>query len=179
MPTKPALPGGCVACFAVDAVVPPPPPQPASSARTTSAMSLRAIPLKVPRQPPDHAESVPSAATGQIQSVYLARIFRQHGNELRDVVRGSTETHTLLRDRIVGITGATILVDLVCALLALLFEHDAKGTQVTSFGSALFWSTTQILTVSSSFQNPITSAGQILDVFMEIWAMIVVAGATG
>src|SRR4051812_37939885 len=122
MPTKPARPGGCVACFAVDAVVPP--PQPASSARTTSAMSLRAIRLKVPHRAPDHAEPVPSAAAGQIPAVYLARIFRQHGKELRDVVEGSTETHTLLRDRIVGITVATIVVDLVCGLLALLFEHD-------------------------------------------------------
>ena len=73
----------------------------------------------------------------------------------------------------------TVVIDLICAVLAYLLEHDAHNTQVTSFGSALFWTTTQLLTVSSSFQNPLTTGGQILDVFMEIWAMLIVASLSG
>lgn len=73
----------------------------------------------------------------------------------------------------------TVGVDLLCAVLALVFEHHAKQTQVTSFGSALFWTSTQLLTVSSSIQNPISTLGRLLDVGMEIYAITVVASLAG
>jgi hypothetical protein len=79
----------------------------------------------------------------------------------------------------VGIALATIGFDLVCAVLALLFEHDAAQTQVTSFGSALFWTSTQLLTVSSSIQNPISTPARVLDVAMEVYAITVVATLAG
>lgn len=101
------------------------------------------------------------------------------GLELRDVFRARTETHRRLRDRLAGIAIATVGIDLICALLALWFEHHGKGTQVTSFGSALFWTSTQLLTVSSSIQNPVTTAGRVLDVAMEIYAITVISAAAG
>src|SRR6185369_15722585 len=73
----------------------------------------------------------------------------------------------------------TLVVDLMCAGLALLFEHHAKQTQVASFGSALFWTSTQLLTVSSSLQNPITTAGRVLDVVMELYAITVIGALAG
>jgi hypothetical protein len=79
----------------------------------------------------------------------------------------------------VGIALVTVGVDLLCAVLALVFEHHAKQTQVTSFGSALFWTSTQLLTVSSSIQNPISTAARLLDVGMEIYAITVVASLAG
>jgi hypothetical protein len=79
----------------------------------------------------------------------------------------------------VGIALATLGVDLLCAVLALVFEHHAKQTQILSFGSALFWTSTQLLTVSSSIQNPISSPGRVLDVAMEIYAITVVASLAG
>ncbi len=98
------------------------------------------------------------------------------------MVRARTPTHQRFRGRLAAILVATIGVDLICAVLALLFEQHAKQTQLKSFGSALFWTSTQLLTVSSSIQNPISDAGRLLDVFMEIWAITVIAalaGATG
>jgi hypothetical protein len=47
--------------------------------------------------------------------------------------------------------------------LASLERHSHK-TVIKTFGSAAFWTTTQLLTVSSQ----ITVGGRILDVFMEI-----------
>ena len=90
--------------------------------------------------------------------MYIVRVMREAATELRDVARAGTPTHGHLRDRVVAIAVATLAVDLVCAVLALL-EHDAKQTQVTSFGSALFWTSTQLLTVSSSLENPISVGG--------------------
>jgi hypothetical protein len=99
--------------------------------------------------------------------------------EVRDVVRARTPTHARLRDSLVGIVLATVGVDLVCAVLALVFERHASQTQVMSFGSALFWTSTQLLTVSSSIQNPISTPARVLDVAMEVYAITVIAGLAG
>jgi hypothetical protein len=111
--------------------------------------------------------------------MYVAGVLRTTLTEVRDVVRAKTPTHGRLRDRLVGIGLATLGVDLLCAVVALIFEHHAKQSQVTSFGSALFWTSTQLLTVSSSIQNPISTAGRVLDVAMEIYAITVVASLAG
>jgi hypothetical protein len=111
--------------------------------------------------------------------MYVAGVVRNTAAEVRDVVRAQTPTHSRLRDRLVGIALVTIGFDLLCAVLALVFEHTAKQTQVTSFGSALFWTSTQLLTVSSSIQNPISTPARLLDVAMEVYAITVVASLAG
>jgi hypothetical protein len=50
---------------------------------------------------------------------------------------------------------------------------------IKSYGSALFWTSTQLLTVSSSIKNPVSTGGRVLDVFMEIWAITVIATLAG
>ena len=37
----------------------------------------------------------------------------------------------------------------------------------------------QLLTVSSQIKNPLTAGGRIVDVVLEVWAVIVVAGSAG
>jgi hypothetical protein len=99
--------------------------------------------------------------------------------EFRDVLRAATDTHRRLRDHLLTIAVATAGVDLLCAVLALLFERDSAQTEVKTFGSALFWTTTQLLTVSSQLKNPISAPGRVLDVFMEIYAITVIATLAG
>jgi len=111
--------------------------------------------------------------------VYLLRVSREMVGEVRDVLRAGTPTHGRLRDRLVAIAVATVGFDLVCAVLAFLFEHHQNQTQIESFGSALFWTTTQLLTVSSSIQNPISFPGRVLDILMEIYAITVIASLAG
>jgi hypothetical protein len=105
----------------------------------------------------------------------LRKAMLRSGRELRDVIRAATDTHRRLRDHLVAIVVATIGVDAVCATAAYFLERHAPQTEIKTFGSALFWTTTQLLTVSSQLKNPITTGGRILDVFMEAWAISVVA----
>jgi hypothetical protein len=84
-----------------------------------------------------------------------------------------------LRDHLVTITITTVGVDLLCAIVAFLLERHSAQTEIKTFGSAAFWTTTQLLTVSSSLKNPISGGGRILDVFMEIYAITVIAGLAG
>jgi hypothetical protein len=109
----------------------------------------------------------------------LPRVLGSAARELRDVVRAATATHRRLRDQLVAIAVATVGIDLFCAIVAFLLERHSQQTEIKTVGSAAFWTTTQLLTVSSQIKNPISSGGRILDVFMEIYAITVIAGLAG
>jgi hypothetical protein len=59
------------------------------------------------------------------------------------------------------------------------FERNARQTDIHTFFDAFFFTTVQLLTVSSQIKNPLSVAGRIVDIFLEIWAVIVVAGSAG
>jgi hypothetical protein len=93
------------------------------------------------------------------------------------VLRASTPAHAALRSRIAGVTILSIAVDLVCSGLAWTFERGHG--EITTYWNALFWTTTQMLTVSSQFPNPLTTGGKLLDVCLELYAVVVVTSVAG
>ena len=101
------------------------------------------------------------------------------GREIARVARADTITHRHLRERIVAMFALTLVVDAFCAVLIWLSERHAAGTDVKGIGTALFFSSTQLLTVSSSMANPLTTAGRVLDVAMEAYSITVVAALAG
>jgi hypothetical protein len=111
--------------------------------------------------------------------MYMARVTRAAAGELRGVLRAETPTHGHLRDTLAAIAVATVGIDLVCAVLAFVFERHVNGTAIHSFGSAAFWTSTQLLTVSSQIPNPLSVPGRVLDVCMEGYAITVVATLAG
>ena len=92
----------------------------------------------------------------------------EHVEHEMDVARGR------FRSRVATLVGASLALDLVAAALALSFEHGAHDA-FSSYFDALFWTTTQLLTVSSQLPNPERAATKVLDVVLEAWAIIVVA----
>ena len=98
-------------------------------------------------------------------------------SELAMVIRGESRTHKFLRSRLAFLLLSTLVLDLVASVLMYLLEHDARGTDFHTFGGALFWVTAQLTTVSSQMANPVTPAGRVLDIFLELWAISVVATA--
>lgn len=98
--------------------------------------------------------------------------------ELRRLVSWS-ERHRRLVARIVIALALSVIADLIGALLVWSFESGVKGSQIHGFGDALFFSTVQLLTVSSSLKNPVTAAGKVLDVALEAWAIFVVTAVAG
>ncbi len=89
------------------------------------------------------------------------------------------ERHRRLFARLLLVLLATAVIDIGGSVLIYVFERRASGTDVHSFGDALFFTTVQLLTVSSQLRNPLTAAGRVVDVLLEIWAVIVVAGSAG
>jgi hypothetical protein len=102
-----------------------------------------------------------------------------HARELRDVLRAATPTHRRFREHLLTMLIVTVGVDVVCTIAAFMLERDAPQTEVRTFAGAAFWVSTQLLTVSSSIKNPVTVGGRILDVFMEVYAITVVAALAG
>ncbi len=89
------------------------------------------------------------------------------------------ERHRRLLARILIAFGLSLIVDFACAALMWSFESGLKGSSIHGFGDALFFATVQILTVSSSATNPVTHAGQIVDVALEFWAIFVITAVAG
>jgi len=87
--------------------------------------------------------------------------------------------HKRLLKRLGLVLALSVVVDLVGTVAIYFAERHAHGTQITSVGDALFFTTVQLLTVSSQIQNPFTSWGRVFDVLLQVWAVIVVAGSAG
>jgi hypothetical protein len=91
-----------------------------------------------------------------------------HVEHEMDVARGR------FRSRIAKLTLASLVLDLAAAGAVLASEHGAPHA-FTTYLDALFWTTTQLLTVSSQLPNPERALTKVLDVILEAWAIIVVA----
>src|SRR5215210_4905074 len=95
--------------------------------------------------------------------------------EVRMVLRGESRAHRFLRSRLMFLLGATLALDAVATLLMYLFEHDVRRSGFHDLGGALFWVSAQLTTVSSQMPNPVTTAGRVLDIVLEVWAITVAA----
>lgn len=111
--------------------------------------------------------------------MYVGRLFGDLARGVRDVVRGATDEHSRLRDRLLTALLATLTVDAVGTTLIYVFEHARKQTNVHSVFQAFFWASTQLVTVSSSVKNPLTTGGRIVDLVLELWAITVVTACAG
>jgi hypothetical protein len=96
-----------------------------------------------------------------------------------DRLFGWEEHHRRLTARLGIATALTLVVDGVGATLMNALEKGVKGSDIHAFTDALFFSTVQLLTVSSQMRNPVTGGGRIVDVFLEVWAITAVTAVAG
>lgn len=89
------------------------------------------------------------------------------------------DRHRRLVGRLVVVLLATAAVDVVGTVAVFITEKGVRGGDIHSLGDALFFTTVQLLTISSQIRNPLTPAGRVVDVLLEIWGVIVVAGSAG
>jgi hypothetical protein len=89
------------------------------------------------------------------------------------------ERHHRLFARLLLAFLASLLVFFVGTVLIWAFESGQKGTDIHGFGDAAFFTAVQLLTVSSSAKNPLTSGGKVIDVLLEMWAIFVITAVAG
>jgi hypothetical protein len=109
----------------------------------------------------------------------VAEPVRAAGREVLQVASAATPTHAHLRSRLILVFLATVILDAVASVLILGFERDAPDTEITNIGDSVFWTSTQLLTVSSQLPNPISTPARVLDVFLQAYAISVVAILAG
>lgn len=100
------------------------------------------------------------------------------GEEIGRLLNWS-ERHRRLAARLLIALALTLAVDVVGAVLTLIAERGAEGSDIHTFGQALFFATVQVLTVSSSLKNPLTVLGRLVDVGLEAWAVFVITAIAG
>jgi hypothetical protein len=89
------------------------------------------------------------------------------------------ERHRRLASRLLLVLALTAIIDIIGTALVYACERNSAQTDIHGVFDAFFFTTVQLLTVSSQIKNPLTTAGRLIDVFLEIWAVIVVAGSAG
>jgi hypothetical protein len=89
------------------------------------------------------------------------------------------ERHRRLIARLALAGLLTLAVDAVGTILTFLFERHVRGGDIHDFGDALFFTTVQLLTISSQIRNPLTAAGRVVDVGLEVWGLFVVGAVAG
>jgi hypothetical protein len=89
------------------------------------------------------------------------------------------ERHRRLASRLLLVLFLTVAVDAIGTVLVYVFERNTQQTDVHTLFDAFFFTTVQLLTVSSQLKNPLTVAGRVVDIFLEVWAVVVVAGSAG
>ena len=109
----------------------------------------------------------------------MDRPLRIAARELVMVLRAASPTHHHLRMRLAVLLVTTVTLDLVASVAILALERDEPRTGITSFGDALFWTSTQLLTVSSQLPNPLSPGARVIDVGLQMWAVSVVAMLAG
>ncbi len=114
---------------------------------------------------------------GVVSQVFVACVW-MIGEELRRLGTWE-ERHRRLVSRLLLVLVLTAVVDGIGSVLVFFFERGVKQSDIHSFFDAVFFTTVQLLTVSSQIKNPLTTAGRLVDLFLEVWAVLVVAGSAG
>lgn len=89
------------------------------------------------------------------------------------------ERHRRLFARFIIAAGLTLVIAAIGSVLTDIFESGKKGGDIHGFGDAVFFTLVQLLTVSSSIKNPVTTAGKVVDVVLEAWSIFVVTAVAG
>jgi hypothetical protein len=101
-------------------------------------------------------------------------------SHLRLLVRRTPpRPHHVLRRRLLEALVLVAVVDAVGTVLMWLFEDDVGRSEIHNLWDAFFFTTVQLLTVSSQLRNPVTTGGRIVDIVLELTALCLVSGIAG
>ena len=97
----------------------------------------------------------------------------RHG--LLRALREPRSANELLLARLTVLVILTVILVLADAFVFYRLERNAPGSEVTTYGDALFWTSSQITTISSSLANPISTGGRILAVLTDLVSIAMVS----
>jgi hypothetical protein len=93
--------------------------------------------------------------------------------------RSAPRAQHVLRARILWAFLLVGVIDVLGTVLMWHFEDEAAGGAIHNAWDAFFFTTVQLLTVSSQMPNPVTTGGRVVDIFLEVTALGLVSGIAG
>ncbi len=131
------------------------------------------------REPARHAGLRRRALTAAVRRRRDPRLV-ESVRHLRLLLRRTPpHAHHVLRRRILEALALVAIVDAGGTILMWLFERDAGRGEIHNLWDAFFFTTVQLLTVSSQMPNPVTAAGRIVDIMLELTALFLVTAIAG
>ena len=118
-------------------------------------------------------------STITLERMLIFHAFHRVTRGVSGVLGAVTPAHRHLRERLLAALLLSVLVDLVASAAVLFIERHAPGTQIHTYGDSLFWTSAQLLTVSSQMSNPLTAAGRVIDILLELYAVTIVTAMAG
>lgn len=76
------------------------------------------------------------------------------------------------------LAAAAVVVDLVAGAIAF-YAEKGHANAFHNYWGALFWTTTQLLTVSSQLPNPSSTVAHVLDVVLELTSISIITSIAG
>jgi len=114
-------------------------------------------------------------AEDRVGSCSTVRMIREELSRLL----GYEERHRRLLARMILAALLSLAVFIVGTVLVWLTESGKQGSDIHGLGDAAFFTAVQLLTVSSSMPNPVTTAGKVVDVALEAWGIFVITAVAG
>ena len=93
--------------------------------------------------------------------------------------RAPPPPHLVLRRRLKIALVLVGSIDAVGSVLMWMLEDDVSRSQIHNLFDAFFFTTVQLLTVSSQMPNPVTTGGRLVDIVLELTALFLVTGIAG
>jgi hypothetical protein len=104
----------------------------------------------------------------------------QAPGHLRELIRRQPrKPHRRLRRRLKEAMILVGFVDVIGTGLMWLLEDEARRSQIHNLWDAFFFTTVQLLTVSSQMRNPVTTGGRLVDIALQLTAICLVTGIAG
>jgi hypothetical protein len=95
-----------------------------------------------------------------------------------NILRAKTRAHRHLRNRLLALFVVTVVTTLLFALGMFPIERNARGADIHSYATAAYRSTGQLLTYGSSLSDPVTHAGRIPEITMDVYGLVVIGTLT-
>ncbi|HEV8687024.1 MAG TPA: ion channel [Gaiellaceae bacterium] len=102
-----------------------------------------------------------------------------HEHALEMTKRRPRRPHRQLRRRVLLALTIVLVVDAVGTVLMSVFESGKPRSEIGNLWDAFFFSTVQLLTISSQMRNPVTTPGRIVDIFLELVGVGFVSAIAG
>jgi hypothetical protein len=104
----------------------------------------------------------------------------QLGEHAREMTKRRPQPpHYHLRRRVLQALTIVLVADVVGTVLMWLAERDKPRSEIHNVWDAFFFTTVQLLTISSQMRNPVTTPGRIVDIVLELVGVGFVSAIAG